>query len=181
MIMVIAHGLSKSGKSTLVKLAEEKYGFVGFHPNSFRKDQLQRHYRCPDLDTPEGKSFIPNGMTIPMQQLMVDEYHFYAERDPLFTARRMAIDLPVLLTKHDRVIVQSIRNMAEVDVLMGLRWYFPVVIAIDRGQQGETSDEMTDDILARYVESGWPITPVHNLGLLSEYEDSLTEVLNSLI
>ena len=159
-IMVLQANTS-SGKTEVSKFLEKTLGIPEFHPYGFRKRQLEKHYRCPNLDTQEGKNFIPEGMEITMQEFMVSEYHHYVKVDPFFTTRVLKDNLSELVDNKGSVCVVSIRNIPEVlelfKVLRAHKYtHEPYFIRINRpGYDGSTSDEKMEDIWKLYNLNYW--------------------------
>ena len=154
--IIILQANTYSGKTEVSNFLESTLGIKEFHPYGFRKRQLENHYKCPNLDTQEGKNFIPDGMSVSMQELMVSEYHHYVEIDPFFTTRVLRDNLSELVDTKGTVCVVSIRNIPEVLELFKVLWahkytHEPYFIRINRpGYNGSTSDDKMERIWQLY-------------------------------
>ena len=145
--LVVLHGVSSSGKSSVCDYMRQKYGWTTIHPIEDLKNFLASHYSCPSLDTEEGKAFVPDKARFgTMQNLMVKLYHFFKEEDPYFSSRQ----LTQLLKSHyhslpgTNLITGSIRNPAEVEAIANSPYKRKIWINLSRANPNrseETSDE----------------------------------------
>lgn len=136
---------SGGGKTTCCNYLVEHYNYYTYHPYFFRKRQYETLYRLPAyyLDTVEGKSDSAPGMTCTFQEMMMKDYHFWAEVDPLFCSRNTAIELLPVIERNQPICMQAIRNKAEVKEIQKLNIPYELVELTGRGK-AETTDEHYD-------------------------------------
>ncbi len=179
---VIILGVSGSGKTTVAKYLEERHDLYAFHPYRKVKDFYEDHYGLSPgyLDTKEGKEYIPPGMTITMQEMMVAEYHFRREVDPLYTTRAIFDSLSTrLLYDWDNFSVQGLRNIEEVEEIEKVfaDWNFDFVLVELQGRNArESSDEKYDSIKQKLLNSKYNRNPGEIITIINEETTSLEDL-----
>jgi len=131
---VIFLGSSGSGKSECCKFLETQYGYYNFHPFGFAKRQYETLYRlpCGSLDTVEGKASKAPGMTVSYGEMMVREFHFRREVDPLYVTRNFDVELISALSTRP-VALQAIRNIEEAHKIKSLGFSYVLIEIVGRG------------------------------------------------
>jgi len=112
-------GLSNSGKSTIAEYLENKFGIANYSPIGRLKRFLEdiNGLEPGELETYEGKNKKPKGSDYTFNEILVDSFHFWRERDPKFASKMLMQDLTEHLEQENVCSIQSIRNLEEVDVI----------------------------------------------------------------
>jgi hypothetical protein len=92
------------------------------------------------LDTTKGKKDKATGMLCTFQEMMVKEFHFRREVDPLYVSRNIQVELKPVVARNQNIAMQAIRNVEEVAEIQGLDQSYEIVKLIGRGSP-ESSDE----------------------------------------
>lgn len=124
--LLIINGVTNSGKTTAMEYTLnncEVNGskFLYLHPIARLKRFLEQQYQCPDLDTKEGKNYIPPGSPSSMQEIMVGMWNLFVRDglDPMFSQRMLIRDLEGV-PDDTPLVFNAIRNLGEVEFLINL-------------------------------------------------------------
>lgn len=168
--VILFHGVSGTGKTTCSNYLQQEYKFTELHPFGFYKRWLEAHYDSPDLDSTLGKEFVPKGMEISMQQLMVDCFHFWEPRDPYFTTRNLSDSLDELVTDTsvEGISLVSFRNKPELEALFNCLWGYQLTPTFINLTRPNVESRESSDI---HSESLWRLIKSH-------YEERCFELVN---
>lgn len=180
-LIVVAHGLTGSGKTEVANYLEEKYGVRHFHPYRFVKRQYEELLgkQIGFLDTQEGKNYpIPGNEGVTMQELMVEDFHFTRRWFPMKTALHVRRTLPMMLQYAD-VCCVSFRNQAETDELLAIAPnHTLVLITLSRElARAESSDVFHDEIKSRLLSAANFVFPIANDFSLTHLQVMIDEVM----
>lgn len=194
--LLLVLGKSGAGKTTVANYLEEKEWYH-FHPLNFLKRWLEPHYdlEYKDLDTQEGKSKIPLGMSISMQEYLVNLFHFMKINDPFFTSRNIPNEITQVFWEASTIepneyIISGIvcvgfRNEAEIQALFSIVEEHDIsltVLEINRPLLDEvTSDESYYDIREMILQKGLDIHSIENSGSIEELLKNVDTVLSTIL
>jgi hypothetical protein len=182
MMLYVIHGLSQAGKTRISEYLQVN-GAVELHPIASWKRLHEQIYGLPigALDNEIGKSFVPEGMNMTMNDFMVKLYFFMRDVDPYYSSR----SLRVLLRQHNNagtpaVIVLSLRNQAEVETIIDFIKEVENVVYIHVTRDSSkmlASDELHDEIHDQLCQHLNCIEVVNNYSSIEELHKYLNNLL----
>lgn len=144
--VVVLFGNSGSGKSTCAEFMKERYGYIHTPCIGHIKRYYEKIYKLPPraLDTYEGKAIIPAGMTCSLGQMLEKLYHFWAEVDPCHSVRGLEDILCDLIENNLNVVIEGVRNPAEVELIDHLKERYPDIILLKVWIIGDNRERKKD-------------------------------------
>ncbi|MGK7894039.1 MAG: hypothetical protein AB4372_10545 [Xenococcus sp. (in: cyanobacteria)] len=174
--IILVFGYSGSGKTYFCDRVKELVGFESLHPIGWVKAQYENIYDLPNgfLDTTEGKRYVPEGMTITVNQVLIDLYHFWANRDPFYSTRGF---LPILkghLSQGNSVCINGIRNYQEILAIEELI-RSSEVISTGIWLEGDRAIEKSSDKLQKQIFNHMETS--YKFALVNDYSESRFDTL----
>lgn len=122
--VLLLMGLTGSGKTTMARKFAQDLGFHHFHCIQPLKTHLEEIFELPkgSLTSQQGKKLtLPDSENVTFQQLLVDLFEFWNEREHgrgIYGAQSTKIQ--ILNSPNNSIVIDSIRNPLEVKMLKSL-------------------------------------------------------------